>query len=192
MSWAIWITGLPRCGKTARARRVKQLLVEQGIEAKILELDEIRKVITPKPTYSEAEREIVYASLACMAKLLVETGTNVIIDATGNRQRYRDLARSLIPNFIEVYIRCPLEICMDRDSGGDRGSAPENVYEKANAPNATVPGVNVPYEVPTRPEITVDSHLLSVDEAARRIVETIEALFYNNDESTIITEGDNG
>ena len=77
--WALWVTGLPGCGKTAISREVKELLAEKGINVKILELDEIRKVVTPNPTYTDEERDIVYAALAYMAKLLCECGVPVII-----------------------------------------------------------------------------------------------------------------
>ena len=77
MSWVLWFTGLPGCGKTTIAKGVKAGLEERGIKVKVLELDEIRRVITPNPTYSDQERDVVYASLAYMAKLLSEAGTNV-------------------------------------------------------------------------------------------------------------------
>jgi len=72
MAWVMWFTGLPGCGKTTIAQRVKAMLSEMGTEVKILQLDEIRKEITPVPRYTEEEREIVYSSLAYMAKLLAE------------------------------------------------------------------------------------------------------------------------
>jgi len=62
MAWVAWFTGLPGCGKTTIAKRVKLNLIEKGIDVKILQLDEIRKSITPKPRYTEEERDIVYAS----------------------------------------------------------------------------------------------------------------------------------
>jgi len=85
-------------------------LEARGIPLKVLELDEIRKVVTPEPTYSAAEREIVYRALAYMAKLLTEAGVPVLIDATADRRAWRDLARTLIPIFAEVQLLCPLEV----------------------------------------------------------------------------------
>jgi adenylylsulfate kinase len=183
-AWAIWVTGLPGSGKTMISRRVKGLLEERGVKVKILELDEIRRVITPSPTYSEAERDIVYSSLAYMAKLLTEAGVNVIIDATGNRLRYRELARSLIPNFAEVYLECPLEVCIRRERGRKARFSPRDIYEKGKERGATVPGVNVPYEEPEAPEIIADSAGMGVEEAAQKIVEGIEKLFLRRSFST--------
>lgn len=174
MTWAIWITGLPGSGKSAIAQRVKQILHEQGIASvEVLELDEIRKFITPRPTYSEDEREIVYAALVYMAKLLVESGKSVIIDATGNRRRYRDRARASIPKFAEVYVKCPLELCMEREGTRRAEHAPPGIYAKATKPGATVPGINVPYEEPMNPEVVVDSETMSVEECAKSVVEFI-------------------
>jgi len=175
--WAIWLTGLPGSGKTVIAQKVKQQLEENAVRVRILQLDEIRKVITPTPTYSEAERDMVYASLAYMAKLLTQVGMNVIIDATGNRLRYRELARKLISNFAEVYLQCPLEVCIRRESKRQNQFSPQDIYVKSKKEDATVPGVNVPYEKPKAPEIIVDTARLDIDQAAQQIVKEMEELF---------------
>ncbi len=174
MTWAVWITGLPGSGKTVIAEKVSEILEEQGVgEVKVLELDEVRKFITPAPSYSDEEREIVYASLVYMAKLLVESGKPVIIDATANRRRYRDRARETIPNFAEVYVKCSLCLCMERERDRKAEHAPPGIYEKATVKGATVPGVNVPYEEPVNPEVVVDSEEMGIEECAKKVAEFI-------------------
>lgn len=177
MAWVVWFTGLPGCGKTTIAKSVKATLSEKNIEAKILQLDEIRRVITPKPRYTEEERDIVYASLAYMAKLLSESGINVIVDATANKRRYRDLARSLVPNFAEIYIRAPIDVCMAREKERKAEFAPKDIYKKAAQERATVPGVNVSYEEPLAPEIDADTTTMSPEQSARFIAERMIKLF---------------
>ena len=180
MAWVLWFTGLPGCGKTTVSKLVKTMLAETGIGVKILQLDEIRRVITPKPTYSEEERNLVYASLAYMAKILYEANINVIVDATANRRSYRYLARDLISNFGEVYIKAPLEVCMARESVRKADFAPRDIYKKALDSKAPVPGVGASYEPPEHPEITVDTAAMSSIDCARFIVNEIFRLFEND------------
>ncbi len=180
MAFAVWFTGLPGSGKTAIASRTAALLKKGGIEVKILQLDEIRRVLTPNPKYTDEERNIVYASLAYMAKLLTECGVNVFIDATANRRKYRDVARKIIPEFAEVFIRCPIEVCMEREAHRKAIFSPKGIYKKAVMSGAAVPGVNVPYEEPLNPEIVIDSDKLTLDESARKVSDAIITLFKDN------------
>jgi adenylylsulfate kinase len=175
VAWAIWITGLPGSGKTTIARAVHSLL--EGVRLKILQLDEVRKVVTPQPKYTEEERDIVYSSLAYMAKVLTECGIDVIVDATAHRKRYRDLARQLIPNFAEVYVKCSLAVCIERESTRVTEYSPKGIYKSSVAKSATVPGINVPYET-NNPEIVIDSEKTGPQEAAEIIVKYIGQRFY--------------
>jgi len=177
MAWVMWFTGLPGCGKTTIADKVLTILSEKGIRARVLQLDEIRRAITPKPKYTEEERDIVYASLAYMGKLLADEGINVIIDATANRRRYRDFARRLIPNFAEVFIRAPLLVCMEREGERMAKFSPKEIYKKAAGEEAAVPGVNVAYEGPLSPEIEVDTTSMNPEESAGYIANRIFDLY---------------
>ena len=175
--FAVWLTGIPGSGKTTIARRLREMLKDFGVSAKILELDEIRKFLTPHPTYSEEEREIVYAALAYMAKLLVECGQPVIIDATANRRRFRERARSLIPRFAEVHVKCSLSTAMRRERVRRAEHSPTGIYEKALKEKATVPGVNVPYEAPLHPEVVVDTEKMSAEACAKKIADFVREHF---------------
>jgi adenylylsulfate kinase len=177
MAWVMWFTGLPGCGKTTIAERVSAILSEKGVRARTLQLDEIRRAITPEPKYTEDERDIVYASLAYMGKLLADEGVNVIIDATANRRRYRDFARKIIPNFAEVFIQAPLSVCIEREAKRRAKFSPKNIYKKAADAKAAVPGVNVAYEEPLTPEIAVDTTRMNLEESARYTAENILRLY---------------
>ncbi len=150
---AIWITGLPGSGKSTVADALK----DTRPSFVLLRMDEFRKIVTPCPTYSDAERDIVYRGLVYLAAELVSLGHDVIIDATGNRRIWRDLARELIPRFTEVYLKCPQEVCRKREAGREKTrGAPRDIYKKGAA-GWPVPGVNAPYEEPLNPDVVIES-----------------------------------
>ena len=166
---ALWITGLPGSGKSTVAHALKKVRPEFII----LRMDELRKVVTPEPTYSDSEREIVYRALVFFAKKLTELRHHVIIDATGNLRRWRDLARGMIPKYIEVYLRCPMELCIKREKQRrERHEAPKDIYKKG-AEGWPVPGMVVPYEEPLNPEIVVDTDKTSLKDSVAQIEKTI-------------------
>ncbi len=156
MSWAIWITGPPGSGKSAIARAATAELQAQGQPVKRLELDEIRKCITPEPRYTDRARDVVYRALGYMAVTLVEADTPVLIDATAHRRVWRDLVRAVVPRFAEVQLVCPLEVCQERERTRTPGPATRDIYGQAGRPGATVPGVDVPYEPALAPELLID------------------------------------
>jgi adenylylsulfate kinase len=176
MSWAIWITGLPGSGKSAVARAAADELRRLGRPVMRLELDEIRKSITPHPRYTDAERDVVYRALTYLAAVLTEAGVPVLIDATAHRRAWRDLARTVIPHFAEVQLVCPLEVCQERERTRPLGHAPRDIYHQAGSPGATVPGVNVPYEAAASPEVVIDTGGASVAEGAARVVQLAQEL----------------
>lgn len=169
MPCVIWITGLPGSGKS-----VVSLSARDKVPGSvILRMDDFRRIVTPEPDYSDGERELVYRALVFTAKTLYELGHSVIIDATGNRKRWRDLARELIPNFFEVYLKCPVAVCMERErTRMHTHAAPRGIYEKAEK-GWPVPGVTVPYEEPDKPEIVIDAEKEPPDAAAGKIASVV-------------------
>lgn len=173
IGWCVWITGLPGSGKSTIAHLLVNKLKLMGIHAQIISSDALRKIITPNPQYNEEERDIVYGALVYIAKLLTDNGVNVIIDATGNRRKYRDHARQVISRFMEVYVKCPLKVCIEREKkrGIDFYGAPKDIYAKAfKGESKTVPGLGVPYEEPLNPEIIVETDKLSPEECVEKIL----------------------
>jgi len=167
----LWITGLPGSGKSTVADAVKQ----KHSDFIILRMDDLRKIVTPQPTYSETEREMAYRSLIYTAKILSQLGHDVLIDATGNLRQWRDLARETIPLFAEVYLECSLETCSQREEQRtETHGAPRGIYRKGLA-GWPVPGVNAPYEEPLHPEVVIDAEKITAAEAAELIAGFIES-----------------
>lgn len=168
----IWITGLPGSGKSTVADALRE--AEPGFC--ILRMDELRKVATPSPTYSEEERDILYRALVFAARTVSGLGHDVIIDATGNLRKWRDLARDIIPGYAEVYLRCPLELCMEREKRRlEARGAPADIYEKARR-GWPVPGLSAPYEEPEAPEVLIEAGSAGIDEQVAAIRSKIREL----------------
>lgn len=188
MNFCLWLTGLPGSGKTTIRVEVERLLMREGVEPVVLAMDQLRKFLTPEPKYTEEEREIVYRALVLMARLLVEHGRNsVIIDATGHRRRFRNLAREGIQEFAEVYIRCSIEVCKARESSRDDSLVEKDLYRKARKGSleSGLPGVTAPYEEPADPEVVVQSDALSPTEAAQEIMHYVSSRWFGKNYSDL-------
>ena len=156
----IWITGLPGSGKSTLADSIKECFPVFVT----LRMDEFRKIVTPEPLYSEGERDLVYRAIVYTAKKLSELDHCTIIDATGNMRKWRELARQLIPGFMEIYLKCPLSVCAEREASRSYGrGAPKDIYAKGKT-GWPVPGVQVPYEEPLCPELIIDTGSSSLEE----------------------------
>lgn len=167
-AFGIWITGLPASGKSTIVNALRPRLEALGLTVEILESDEVRRLLTPQATYSAEERDLFYRALAFTGQRLVEHGVTVVFDATASRHAYRDLARSMIPRFLEVAVECPLEVCMQRDRKG--------TYEKGlRGQSVTVPGLQAPYESPADPDLRIDTTKVSAQEASKQIADMVRA-----------------
>ncbi len=165
-AFAIWLTGLPASGKSTLAAAVATQLDAQGRDVAVLESDTLRRVFIRHSLYDEQERDAFYEQMVYVGVLLTQHGIPVIFDATANRRSYRERARLQIPKFLEVYVATPLDICMARD--------PKHIYQSAReGAAANVPGLQVAYEAPERPDIVTYSERETSDAAAGRIMATL-------------------
>ena len=170
-AFAVWVTGLPASGKSTLVTLLKAHLANRGIYAAVLESDVLRQIFTVRHQYDEQEREAFYRQMVYIGTLLTQHGVPVIFDATASRRRYRDQAREQIPRFMEVYVDCPLEICIARD--------PKGIYRKAREGEAdTVPGLQSAYEPPEKPELVVDGSRELPETATQRVMITLAAKGY--------------
>ena len=161
--FAIWVTGLPASGKSTIVKALASALAARAVDVAVLESDVLRTVFTPHPRYDEEERNTFYRQLVYVGTLLAKHGVPVIFDATGSRRRYRDQAREQIPQFLEVYVECPLEICMARD--------PKGIYRAGREGTAAmVPGLQDAYEPPVNPDVVVRGESEAPETAVERIV----------------------
>ena len=142
----VWITGLPSSGKSLLAERLWRRLVHAKRPCVVLDGDAVRAASKPTPGYDEASRDAFYETLAGLAALLANQGLVVLVPATSHLRAHRDKARSLAPEFLEVYLRAGPDSCARRDAKGLYAAAREGKV-------SSLPGFDVAYEPPDAPDI---------------------------------------
>ncbi len=169
MAFVLWFTGVAASGKSTIAREVEKMLRERGVPVENLDADEVRAHLSPDLGYTERDRDMNTKRLAYLASLLEKHGCSVIVTAVSSLRRFRDRARSMSRNFVEVYVKCPLEVCMERD--------PKGLYEKArNGIVNDIAGLHQPYEEPLDPEVICETDRETVEESATKIILKLEEL----------------
>ncbi|MBP7529579.1 MAG: adenylyl-sulfate kinase [Syntrophorhabdaceae bacterium] len=167
--FAVWFTGLPSSGKTVMAEKMCGILSERGVTVVLFDSDELRRVLTPRPVYTDEERDWFYGVVVYLAEHLTESGVNVVISATAPRRYYRATARLHIEKFAEVFVDCPEALCRARDTKG--------LWKKADRGEIrSLPGAGIPYEKPSSPEVRIDTAHTSVADGARRVLSGLEVL----------------
>lgn len=141
----VYISGLPSSGKSKLAKNLRAELDARGVRAVVLDGDEIRETLVPKPGYSEIERQHFYEFLGNLAALLARQGPCVLVAATAHCRAFREHARRVAPRFIEVWVDVPLDECRRRDKKG--------LYARFRSGELHgVPGEDVEYETPEQPD----------------------------------------
>ena len=163
----IWLTGLSGTGKTTLARMLYRELLTTGYRVEMLDGDEVRETLSRGLGFSRADRDTNIRRIGFVARLLARNGVIVLASAISPYRQPRDDARRAIESddarFIEVYVRCPINVLIERDVKG--------LYRKAIAGEIkNFTGISDPYEAPLDAEVEVDSSIESVELSAARIL----------------------
>lgn len=168
-SCVLWFTGLSGSGKSSIANAVSSELHRQGVHEYVLDGDNIRHGLNRDLGFSEHDRNENIRRIGEVANLFVDSGAVVTSAFISPFRSDRDQVRELFEEgeFIEVFVDCPLEECERRD--------PKQLYAKARRGEIKdFTGINSPYEAPERPEITIRSDLLTVEEAVIEILKYLQ------------------
>ena len=111
----LWFTGLPCSGKSTIADSVAEELQQRGLKAERLDADIIRKHLWKELGYSKEDRDENIRRATFLAKLLTKNGIAVLTFFISPYRELRDYARREIGDFVEIYIKCPIEVCIQRD-----------------------------------------------------------------------------
>ena len=152
-AFTMLLTGLSGAGKSTIAVALAEKLRLAGKRVQVLDGDLVRNEIGHLFGYSREERLKVSQILRFSAKVLNRNGISVIIAAISPYQEMRDLYRRDVEHYIEVYVKCPLEVCIARDVKG--------LYKRAlDGIEKNVIGIDEAFEIPKSPDVVVDTSIL--------------------------------
>jgi adenylylsulfate kinase len=160
--FVVWLTGLSGAGKTTIAHALAERLKSAGYKVEILDGDVVRQHFSKGLGFSKEDRIENIKRVAYVAHLLARNGVVVIVALISPYREGRNYARQLIGDFVEVYVKCPLNVLIERDVKG--------LYAKAlrgEIQNFT--GISDPYEPPENPEVIVETDKETVDESVDKI-----------------------
>ena len=149
--FTLWLTGLPRSGKSTVAGLVAGRLRSMGVERiEVLDGDIVREGLCKDLGFSREDRTENIRRIAFVSKLLTRNNVAVIVAAISPYREDRELAREEIQSFVEVWANASVEKCAERDYKG--------LYEKARRGEIqNFTGVNDPYEAPDDADLVLDT-----------------------------------
>lgn len=157
----VWITGLSCSGKIGIGQALTETLRQHGYKSEHLDGHSIRNLF-PETGYKRSDVNRHIKKVGYLARKLEEQGVVVVATFLSPYRESREFVQEMVENYFEVYISTPVAVCAARDDKG--------IYKKAEAGLIeNFPGVNVEYEVPTNPEMVVDTSNIDQNEAAEKI-----------------------
>ncbi|MEG4283292.1 adenylyl-sulfate kinase [Microcoleus sp. A006_D1] len=167
----LWFTGLSGSGKTTISKALEPELKARGCKVEILDGDVVRTNLSKGLGFSKEDRDTNIRRIGFVANLLSRNGIVAITAAISPYRAIRDEIRAIEPNFVEVYVKAPLEVCESRDVKG--------LYAKARAGEIKgFTGVDDAYEEPLNPEIVCYTEGESVEESVKKVLSKLEELGY--------------
>jgi len=169
----LWYTGLSASGKSTIANEVERQLFSAGYHTYVLDGDNIRFGLNKDLGFSAADRTENIRRIGEVAKLFVDAGIIVSAAFISPYRSDRHLVRCIVEagDMVEVYVKCDIAICEQRD--------PKGLYQQARAGQvAEFTGISAPYEEPEEPELVLDSGRLAVGECARKVIDYLTAHKY--------------
>jgi len=165
----IWFTGLSGSGKSTIAHGLEERLFEIGCKTYVLDGDNVRHGLCSDLGFSDEDRRENIRRIGETAKLMAEAGLIVLTAFISPFRSDRERVRGLMPHgeFLEVYVKCPLEVCESRDVKG--------LYKRARAGEIKgYTGIDSPYEEPDRPEFVVDTSITTLENELDQLVRLVK------------------
>ncbi|MEC2109876.1 adenylyl-sulfate kinase [Bacillus stercoris] len=168
-SCVLWFTGLSGSGKSVLANAVDEKLYRKGIQSYVLDGDNIRHGLNKDLGFQTGDRIENIRRIGEVAKLFVDSGQMILTAFISPFREDRDMVRALFPKgeFFEIYVKCPLHVCEQRD--------PKGLYKKArNGEIKHFTGIDSPYEAPISPDFIIESDQISISDGADLIINELQ------------------
>lgn len=180
--FTVWLTGMSGTGKSTLAGYLSARLRQVGRNVEVLDESGVADDLWKGVGDTKDERNMIVKRMGFVANLLTRNGVAALAAAVSPYKGVREDNRRVIGRYIEVYVDCPTEKLIERDSTGK--------YKKALAgeiPNFV--GITEPYEPPTSPEVTIHSDTEAVEDGAMRIFQALLDLGYMTPEELKVITG---
>ncbi|KOO48540.1 adenylyl-sulfate kinase [Priestia koreensis] len=168
-SFVLWFTGLSGSGKSTVANAVARALFDQGIGNYVLDGDNIRFGLNKNLGFSDDDRKENIRRIGEVAKLFVDSGQAVLTAFISPFQEDRDQVRTILgeDEFVEIFVKCPLDECEKRD--------PKGLYKKARSGEIKqFTGIDSPYEAPNRAELVVETDKHDIEECVQLVLDYLK------------------
>lgn len=178
-SIALWFTGLPSSGKSTIAHALEKMLHDMGLKTYTFDGDNVRHGLCSDLGFSPEDRAENLRRIGEMIKLFLDAGIIALAAFVSPLKEDREKVKKIVgkENFVEIYCRCPVEVCKLRDTKG--------MYKKAETGEIKYyTGVSAPYEEPENPDIVLDTHLFSIEECIEKVFNYIQDMILIKREST--------
>ncbi|MCB9747031.1 MAG: adenylyl-sulfate kinase [Candidatus Omnitrophica bacterium] len=165
----LWFTGLSGSGKSTLSHKLEAALYERGVRTYVLDGDNVRKGMNKDLGFAPEDRKENIRRIGEMTKLFMDCGIIMMTAFISPYREDRAMVRSLVEKseFVEVYMKCSVDVCERRDVKG--------LYKKARAGEIkNFTGISAPYEEPQNPEIVIESDAMTLDESVAKIVQYLE------------------
>lgn len=161
-----WFTGLSGAGKTTLAKGLERVFLNKEIPLKVLDGDEVRAFFENDLGYSEKERTLNVKRIAFAAKLASEVGSHVIVANIAPYAEVREFIRRKVPGYVEIYVKASVDEVAKRDVKGHYKAHKEGRMDQ-------LVGVDDRYDIPTSPDLVIDTEQESVEESLVKICDFI-------------------